>query len=139
LFAGRLDRVAYEFDIVPQDVSYEWIRSLDPSHLWYPIMPVMLEGETEQLQPDARIAGAFDPRTECQNTLQALEASGIQCPPTDERLAHLCFSYLVDSGFLNAPSAPMAGPGRPATAGRDSRAGTQGGPGGCREAGRTLH
>jgi hypothetical protein len=36
--------------------------------------------------------------------IEGLAGSGLEFPPLDERLAHLCFAYLVEVGFLEPPS-----------------------------------
>lgn len=43
------------------------------------------------------------PRFECQNTLKSLAGSSIVCPPVDRKVVKAYLSYLIQSGFLDAP------------------------------------
>lgn len=96
----------YQFDVVPDDIPIEEVKNLDPSHPWYPLIPILTEDGNELTEPDPRAQGIFDPRVECTNTIQGMKGSKIVCPPTDEKLTHLILSYLVDEKFLDPPLIP---------------------------------
>jgi myxalamid-type nonribosomal peptide synthetase MxaA len=108
---------------VTPNVTYDWVRSfgykpktidreeareqalaVDPSHPLFPITPII--SSTRGMEHPAlsiRVQQSLDPQVECANTLKALEGSDIVCPPMNEELAHACFAYLVDIGFLPEP------------------------------------
>ncbi len=97
----------YEFDIVPRAIALKRVRSLEPSHTLYPLTPILAEGEVRPSAHDPQNLNMYDPRIECANALKGLEGSGIECPPSDEKLVHLCLSYLIDIGFLGPPGAHL--------------------------------
>jgi amino acid adenylation domain-containing protein/thioester reductase-like protein len=123
---GCLGRNYHLWNLNPVNVEliFEWIRSfgytLDPAsfetviqHLAtidqhnaiFPLIPLFLD-EENRLMPDTfdpEIVASTDLRSECANTLEGLAGSGIECPPMSEDLAHRCFRYLVDVGFLPDP------------------------------------
>ena len=94
----------YTFDVAPHDVTRELVKQVEPSHPLYPLIPILLEEHSGTSEPDARLQGKFDPRIECTNALEGLEGSGLECPLSDDKLTHLCLSYLVDVGFLDPVS-----------------------------------
>jgi len=125
--AASLGRNYHLWNLRPVNVEqvFEWIRSfgytLDPAsfedviqHLAtidqhnaiFPLIPLFLD-EENRLMPDTfdpEIVASTDLRSECANTLEGLAGSGIECPPMSEDLAHRCFRYLVDVGFLPDPA-----------------------------------
>jgi myxalamid-type nonribosomal peptide synthetase MxaA len=94
----------YKFDVVEPGVVKERVLAVDPSHPLYPLTPIlrMEEERDERFDPD--MLENVDPRDECRNVIEGLAGSGLEFPPLDERLAHLCFAYLVEVGFLEPPS-----------------------------------
>jgi amino acid adenylation domain-containing protein/thioester reductase-like protein len=128
---GCLGRNYHLWNLRPVNVErvFEWIRSfgytLDPAsfetviqHLAtidqhnaiFPLIPLFLD-EENRLMPDTfdpEIVARTDLRSECANTLDGLAGSGIECPPMSEDLAHRCFRYLVDVGFLPDPGEQRA-------------------------------
>jgi hypothetical protein len=64
-----------------------------------PLLPFFPE-RSSQKQVSNSAAIEFD----CQNTLDGLAGSSIACPPIDEQLLHNYVSYLMRSGFIEAPS-----------------------------------
>ncbi len=88
----------YAFDIVPVD---EWLARLIGSedfmaNALYPYMALLEEFREENFQL---------PRYECNRTVEALDGSGIACPPVDGRLLGHYTDFLVSSGFLPPPRA----------------------------------
>jgi thioester reductase-like protein len=128
---GFLGRNFHLWNLRPIQVEriFEWIRSfgytldeasfetviqhlvtIDPGNAIFPLIPLFLD-EENRLMPDTfdpEVVAATDMRSECANTLAALEGSGIVCPPMTEDLAHRCFRYLIDVGFFPEPEVQRA-------------------------------
>jgi hypothetical protein len=51
---------------------------------------------------------SIDNRTECENTLAALDDQPLYCPPLSEEYMHDCLAFLVERGLLAAPAKPVA-------------------------------
>jgi amino acid adenylation domain-containing protein/thioester reductase-like protein len=125
---GFLGRNFHLWNLEPIRVEriFEWIRSfgyvlneasfetviqhlvaIGPGNAIFPLIPLFLD-EENRLMPDTfdpEVVAATDMRSECANTLAALDGSGITCPPMTEDLAHRCFRYLVEVGFFPEPDA----------------------------------
>jgi amino acid adenylation domain-containing protein/thioester reductase-like protein len=90
-----------------QQVNYDsWreellaIAASSPDHPIYPLVP-LFPGRVSRSPAPNSTAPQFD----CQNTLAGLAGTSIICPPADTKLLRTYFSYLMQSGFLDAPSA----------------------------------
>jgi thioester reductase-like protein len=86
----------YTFDVIPVT---EWLARLIGSkdftrNALYPYMALLEEFGEENFQL---------PRYQCQRTVEALDGSGIACPPVDGRLLGRYTDFLVGTGFLPAP------------------------------------
>lgn len=97
------------FGYVLDEASFETVIqhlvTIDPGNAVFPLIPLFLD-EENRLMPDTfdpDVVAATDLRSECANTIAALEGSGIECPPMTQELAHRCFQYLVDVGFFPRP------------------------------------
>jgi amino acid adenylation domain-containing protein/thioester reductase-like protein len=66
----------------------------------YPLMPVLRAGPSDAAGESAD-AEAREPRFDCHRTLEALDGSGITCPPLDPGLLRL---YLAELGRPGVPS-----------------------------------
>lgn len=88
-FGYRIEELDYE----------EWRerlhRTLDPSSLCYPVLPLIPEHPAPE--------GSRHPSIDCTNAFAALAGTDITCDPLDERLVHLQLRYLREVGFLPAP------------------------------------
>jgi myxalamid-type nonribosomal peptide synthetase MxaA len=94
----------YQFDIVPFDTGREVALKVTEQDPLYPLVPLIRDAESRPHRPlDPDYIDEVQPDLECHNTLQALEGSGIVCPPMNERLAHLCLEYLVSIGYFTHP------------------------------------
>jgi thioester reductase-like protein len=74
------------------------IAESSPEHILSPLLPFFPE-RSSQKQASNPAAIEFD----CQNTIEGLAGSSITCPPIDEPLLHTYISYLIRSGFIEAP------------------------------------
>jgi thioester reductase-like protein len=74
------------------------IAESSPEHILSPLLPFFPERESQR-QVSNPAAIEFD----CQNTLDHLAGSSIVCPPIDEQLLRTYVSYLIRSGFIEAP------------------------------------
>jgi hypothetical protein len=83
------------------------LKEVDLSSVLYPFLPIFraMREDPQIYSHDPRIVEKINLLDECKNTFEALEEMEIKCPPLDERLAHLCLSYLVSIGFLPEPAA----------------------------------
>jgi hypothetical protein len=116
---AALRAFGYRFELVPPErfrsLMADAITASD-GHLLTPF------AEMFRTDADAPAAGAGSAaggaagrrgkvRCDCRRTFAALAASGIACPPVDERLLGTYLSYLVGTGFLPPPEAAGAGAG----------------------------
>ena len=88
-------------------LSYEdWKMRLSDNrtNLLYPLLPFFHhKWSKEQLTYIELNQQGRRPAIGCQQTLSALEKTSITCPPLDSNLLEIYFSYLIRSGFLDAP------------------------------------
>lgn len=97
----------YRLKVVPGKVLREKVlKEVDLSSVLYPFLPIFraMREDPPISSHDPRIVEKINLLDECKNTFEALEEMEIKCPPLDERLAHLCLSYLVSIGFLPEPA-----------------------------------
>ncbi|MGI0115794.1 amino acid adenylation domain-containing protein [Zooshikella sp. RANM57] len=94
----------YTFDIVPFEEGREKALTVSADHPLYSLVPLIRDAEANpQKALDPMHMDELQPAHECQNTINALADSDINCPPMSEKLAHQCLQYLVDIQFLPAP------------------------------------
>jgi len=74
------------------------IAEHSPNHAIYSLVPLFPQRVFAAETPNSAV-----PQFDCQNTLAGLAGSSIVCPPVDKKLLHTYFSYLIQSGFLDAP------------------------------------
>lgn len=74
------------------------IAESSPEHILSPLLPFFPERESQK-QVSNPAAIEFN----CQNTLDGLAGSSIACPPIDEQLLRTYVSFLIRSGFIDAP------------------------------------
>ncbi|MEV4320528.1 amino acid adenylation domain-containing protein [Actinocrispum sp. NPDC049592] len=96
----------YQPNVIDFDVARAQALEVEQDHPLYPLTPIMRSAPKEHPALDISVQRSLDPSVECANTLTHLVGSGIECPPMNEELAHSCFAYLVDTGFLPAPTGP---------------------------------
>ncbi|MFH8467530.1 amino acid adenylation domain-containing protein [Streptomyces sp. NPDC017991] len=107
LAVRRLRAMGYPVEDLPYD---DWVASVDrlaaddPEHPMAPYLPMFLE--------PAQDWGASVKQMYCEGTFpafdrshveQALEGSGLECPPVDDTILDLNLRYLRESGYLPAP------------------------------------
>jgi thioester reductase-like protein len=104
---GWLTRAGYAL----RRLSYnEWREELErhPENYLYTLLPVLpAKGAGEQLALQETPAPAREVVFDTTNTAAALGGTGIECPPVGVELLDTYLTYLVESGFLDAPSAKM--------------------------------
>lgn len=96
--------LGYEIDRLPYE---EWLEKLQttavsPENPLFTLRPFLLQRWSEE-QLTATELYTKDRRPaeiSCQETLDALEGSGITCPPLDTQLFSKYLSYLLQNGFL---------------------------------------
>ncbi|GAB4190085.1 MAG: hypothetical protein Fur006_31860 [Coleofasciculaceae cyanobacterium] len=69
-----------------------------PEHALYPLVSLFSGRNTEEKASHSGVL-KFD----CKNTINGLVGTSIICPPIEDKLLSTYFSYLIDSGFLEAP------------------------------------
>jgi myxalamid-type nonribosomal peptide synthetase MxaA len=97
----------YHLKVVPGNILRDKVlKEVDVSNVLYPFLPLFraMRDNPPISSHDPRIMEKINLMEECRNMLEGLKGSGIECPQLDERLAHLCLSYLVSIGFLPEPA-----------------------------------
>nr|ABI22133.1 putative non-ribosomal peptide synthetase [Streptomyces lavendulae] len=104
-FCDWIKSYGYEFDIVPFEEGRRRALGVGPSHLLYPLVPLIKDAEAEPHRAlDPKYMDEVQPALECAETLRMLAGSDIACPPTTEADAHAVMDYLVRTGFMPAPA-----------------------------------
>ncbi|NUR88191.1 MAG: thioester reductase domain-containing protein, partial [Nonomuraea sp.] len=100
----------YEFETVPLETAVQHLVTLGPDNPLFPLLPLLFQERVRSVLPafTPEVLSRTDLRAECANTLAALDGSGIACPPMTPDLAHKCFSYMVDVGFMPEPAEQRA-------------------------------
>jgi len=97
LLIDSLRSLGYPIQQIPYD---RWRTELlniarhSPEHALYPLVPFFPASESQAQTTSGELK--FD----CQNTLAGLAGTSIVCPPIDNQLLHIYFSYLMRNGFL---------------------------------------
>jgi amino acid adenylation domain-containing protein/thioester reductase-like protein len=100
----------YEFETVPLETAVQHLVSLGPDNPLFPLLPLLFEERVRSVLPafTHEVLAGVDLNEECANTLAELAGTGIECPLMTADLAHKCFSYMVDIGFLPTPAQQRA-------------------------------
>lgn len=73
----------------------------------YPLISIFSEEASRvnasDADPDTKITPTAALEYDCKNTLAGLAGSSIICPPVDQQLFSVYFSYLIKIGFLHVP------------------------------------
>jgi myxalamid-type nonribosomal peptide synthetase MxaA len=100
----------YGLKVVPRKELLESISKVDASNAMYPFIAGFQMQEDDPpptggaLSHSPSTIASIDTFSECRNTLQGVEGTGIDYPPLSEEMAHLCFSYLASIGFFPHPT-----------------------------------
>ena len=101
VFFDKLRTLGYSI----QELTYnQWHTQLlniaehDPEHALYPLISLFPAKISS-----AQTLEAADLMFDCQNTLDGLSGTSIDCPMVDEQLLDVYFSHLIDHGFLSPP------------------------------------
>jgi amino acid adenylation domain-containing protein/thioester reductase-like protein len=107
---GWVRSFGYEFETVPLETAVQHLVTLGPDNPLFPLLPLLFQERVRSVLPafTPEVLGRTDLYAECANTLAALDGSGIACPPMSPDLAHKCFSYMVDVGFMPTPAEQRA-------------------------------
>lgn len=93
----------YELNVIEEEEARSRALDVDQDHILYPLTPILRVASMRHAALDPDLQKQVNPLDECRVLLDALEGSGIECPPVNEAWAHSCFRFLVKSGFLPAP------------------------------------
>lgn len=107
---GWIRSFGYVLDAVPIETAIQHLVTLGPDNPLFPLLPLVFEDQVRTVLPafTEEVLAKADMYEECQNALAALAGSGIECPLVTADLAHKCFSYMVDIGFLPTPDEQRA-------------------------------
>jgi amino acid adenylation domain-containing protein/thioester reductase-like protein len=99
----------YQFETVPLETAIGHLVTLSPDNPLFPLLPLAFEDNPQTLPAfTEEVLAKIDLFEESANTLAALEGSGVECHLMTVDLAHKCFSYMVDLGFLPTPQEQRA-------------------------------
>ncbi|TCO56101.1 non-ribosomal peptide synthetase [Actinocrispum wychmicini] len=102
----------YRLNVVDEEEARTKALDVDQDHVLYPMTPILRVATMRHAALDPDLQKQVNPVDECRVLLDALDGSGIECPPVNEEWAHSCFRYLVATGFLPEPdSQPVAAVG----------------------------
>ncbi|HEX6340511.1 amino acid adenylation domain-containing protein [Umezawaea sp.] len=93
----------YDLNVVAEEEARRQALEVDEDHILYPLTPLLRVASMRHAALDPELQQQVDPLEECKVLLEALEGSGIECPPVNEQWAHSCFRFLVENGYLPAP------------------------------------
>ncbi len=93
----------YDLNVVAEEEARRQALEVDEDHILYPLTPLLRVASMRHAALDPELQQQVDPLDECKVLLEALEGSGIECPPVNEQWAHSCFRFLVENGYLPAP------------------------------------
>ncbi|WP_158853297.1 non-ribosomal peptide synthetase [Saccharothrix deserti] len=93
----------YDLNVVDEEEARRKALAVDEDHILYPLTPILRVASMRHAALDPDLQQQVDPLDECRVLNEALEGSGIECPPVNEEWAHSCFRFLVDNGYLPAP------------------------------------
>ncbi|WP_329791246.1 amino acid adenylation domain-containing protein [Lentzea sp. DG1S-22] len=93
----------YDLNVVDEEEARRQALAVDEDHILYPLTPILRVASMRHAALDPDLQQEVDPLDECRVLNEALEGSGIVCPPVNEQWAHSCFQFLVDNGYLPSP------------------------------------
>jgi amino acid adenylation domain-containing protein/thioester reductase-like protein len=93
----------YDLNVVAEEDARQQALAVDEDHVLFPMTPLLRVATMRHAALDPELQKRVDPMAECRVLTEALEGSGIECPPVNEQWAHSCFRFLVDNGHLPAP------------------------------------
>jgi len=97
----------YKFDVVSlSTVRDRVLNEVDLGSVLYPFLPIfrVMRDERPVSSHDPSVIARISIIEECRATFGVMAKTGMECPLLNERIAHLCLSYLVSIGFLPQPS-----------------------------------
>ncbi|TJZ44121.1 amino acid adenylation domain-containing protein [Streptomyces piniterrae] len=98
----------YTLNVIDEEEARQRALDVEQDHILYPMTPMLRVASMRHAALDPELQKRVNPADECCVLTEALEGSGIECPPVDEAWAHSCFRYLIETGFLPAPDAEPA-------------------------------
>ncbi|EGX55941.1 aminoadipate-semialdehyde dehydrogenase large subunit [Streptomyces zinciresistens K42] len=93
----------YDLNVIDEEDARQRALGVDEDHVLFPMTPLLRVASMRHAALDPELQKQIDPQDECRVLTEALEGSGIACPPVAEEWAHACFRFLVDGGYLPAP------------------------------------
>jgi amino acid adenylation domain-containing protein/thioester reductase-like protein len=93
----------YDLNVVDEEEARQQALAVDEDHVLFPMTPLLRVASMRHAALDPELQKQVDPMEECRVLTEALEGSGIECPPVNEEWAHQCFRFLVEGGHLPAP------------------------------------
>ncbi|MEU2401759.1 MULTISPECIES: non-ribosomal peptide synthetase family protein [unclassified Streptomyces] len=93
----------YDLNVIDEEDARQRALGVDEDHILFPMTPLLRVASMRHAALDPELQKQIDPQDECRVLTEALEGSGISCPPVTEEWAHACFQFLVDGGYLPAP------------------------------------
>lgn len=103
-----LHSFGYDFEVVPYNVALRRALQVELDHSLYRVLPLFniyseAEGYRESFMSPI-VQENISLETECANTLNGLQGSGITYPPVTEEMFHRFLAYLVEIEYLPTPS-----------------------------------
>ncbi|MBB0242562.1 amino acid adenylation domain-containing protein [Streptomyces alkaliphilus] len=93
----------YDLNVIDEEEARRQALGVDEDHILFPMTPLLRVASMRHAALDPDLQRQIDPMDECRVLTEALEGSGISCPPVSEEWAHACFRFLIDGGYLPAP------------------------------------
>ncbi len=93
----------YDLNVVDEEEARQQALAVDEDHVLFPMTPLLRVASMRHAALDPELQKRVNPMDECRMLTEALEGSGIECPPVNEEWAHSCFRFLVEEGHLPAP------------------------------------
>jgi hypothetical protein len=93
----------YDLNVVDEEEARQQALAVEEDHVLFPMTPLLRVASMRHAALDPELQKRVDPMDECRVLTEALEGSGIECPPVNEEWAHSCFRFLIEGGHLPAP------------------------------------
>ncbi|WP_069170069.1 non-ribosomal peptide synthetase family protein [Streptomyces griseus] len=93
----------YDLNVIDEEDARQRALGVGEDHVLFPMTPLLRVASMRHAALDPELQKQINPQDECRVLTEALEGSGISCPPVAEDWAHACFRFLVDGGYLPAP------------------------------------
>jgi amino acid adenylation domain-containing protein/thioester reductase-like protein len=93
----------YDLNVIDEEDARQRALGVDEDHILFPMTPLLRVASMRHAALDPELQKQINPQDECRVLTEALQGSGISCPPVTEEWAHACFRFLVDGGYLPAP------------------------------------